>query len=52
MESTSTATAITAVFALTRIATLNLKLVDFLRYLKARDWNGVLTQAIAWTAGR
>lgn len=27
------------------------KLVDFLRYGKAKDWNGVLTQAIVWVAG-
>jgi hypothetical protein len=30
---------------------LILKVVDFLRYAKARDYNGVLTQAITWVAG-
>lgn len=30
---------------------LGLKFVDFLRYAKAKDINGVLTQLIAWVAG-
>lgn len=30
---------------------LVLKVVDFLRYAKARDYNGVLTQLITWVAG-
>jgi uncharacterized membrane protein len=27
------------------------KFVDFLKYLSKRDWNGVVTQLIAWAAG-
>lgn len=30
---------------------LIIKVIDFLRYLKARDWNGVSTQLITWIAG-
>lgn len=30
---------------------LVLKVVDFLRYARARDYNGVLTQAVTWVAG-
>lgn len=32
-------------------ATLGLKVVDFLRYAKAADMNGVTTQLISWIAG-
>jgi hypothetical protein len=33
------------------LAALVWKFVDFLKYLFARDWNGVVTQIIAWAAG-
>lgn len=33
------------------MAALTLKLVDFLRYLKSADLNGVFTQLAAWIAG-
>lgn len=33
------------------MAALILKVVDFLRYAKAADMNGVLTQLITWVAG-
>lgn len=36
---------------LVAFATLGLKFVDFLRYAKAADINGVTTQAISWVAG-
>lgn len=33
------------------MAALTLKVVDFLRYLRAGDTNGVFTQVAAWLAG-
>lgn len=33
------------------MAALTLKAVDFLRYLRAADMNGVLTQLASWVAG-
>lgn len=33
------------------MAALTLKVVDFLRYLRAADINGVMTQLTAWVAG-
>lgn len=33
------------------MAALTLKVIDFLRYLRAGDMNGVLTQLAAWIAG-
>lgn len=33
------------------MAVLSLKLIDFLRYLRAGDLNGVFTQIAAWIAG-
>lgn len=33
------------------MAALTLKCIDFLRYLKAGDLNGVVTQLITWLAG-
>ena len=33
------------------MAALTLKIVDFIRYLRAGDKNGVLTQLAAWIAG-
>lgn len=33
------------------MAALTLKVVDFLRYLRAGDMNGVFTQLAAWLAG-
>lgn len=33
------------------LAALTLKIIDFLRYCKAADLNGVCTQAFAWIAG-
>jgi len=40
-----------ALIPLVAFATLGLKFVDFLRYAKAADVNGVMTQLIAWIAG-
>lgn len=33
------------------MATLTLKIVDFARYVRARDINGIVTQLAAWLAG-
>jgi ABC-type transport system involved in cytochrome c biogenesis permease subunit len=33
------------------MAALTLKLIDFLRYCRGGDMNGILTQAAAWIAG-
>lgn len=33
------------------LAALVLKIIDFLRYLRAGDWNGVGTQLAVWGAG-
>ncbi len=33
------------------MATLTLKIIDFLRYLRGGDINGMLTQLFAWLAG-
>lgn len=33
------------------MAALTLKVIDFLRYLRAGDMNGVLTQFASWVAG-
>lgn len=33
------------------MATLTLKLIDFLRYVRAADLNGIVTQLAAWLAG-
>jgi hypothetical protein len=33
------------------VGTLVFTFVNFLTYLRSRNWNGVLTQAIAWAAG-
>ncbi|MBL7490830.1 hypothetical protein I6A60_24610 [Frankia sp. AgB1.9] len=36
---------------LAAVGTLVFTFVNFLTYIRARQWNGVLTQAIAWVAG-
>lgn len=33
------------------MAALTLKIIDFLRYVRAADINGIVTQAAAWFAG-
>lgn len=33
------------------VAALTKKVIDFLKYVQNRDWNGVVTQAIVWGAG-
>ena len=37
--------------ALTAVGTLVFTFVNVLTYLFSKNWNGVLTQAIAWAAG-
>ena len=37
--------------ALIVLATLATKIIDVLKYLQARDWNGVFTQVSVWAAG-
>lgn len=36
---------------LTALGTLIFAFVNFLKYLTARNWNGAITQGIAWVAG-
>lgn len=36
---------------LAALGTLVFTFVNFLTYLRSKNWNGVLTQAIAWVAG-
>lgn len=42
---------VTAAVILVLIAALTSKAVDFLKYLRAGDSNGYLTQAVVWGAG-
>lgn len=39
------------VVAVALLGALASKVVDFLRFLSAKDWNGVVTQLIVWVAG-
>lgn len=45
------ATTGTSIAALLLLATFISKFMDFLKFARARDTNGVLTQVIAWSAG-
>ncbi len=39
------------VLTLTSLIAMGMRLVSFLKYLRAKDWNSVVTQASSWAAG-
>lgn len=39
------------VLTLTSLIALGMRIVSFVKYVRARDWNSVVTQAASWVAG-